>query len=162
MSVHPAVVVGHDGQPCSDAALLTAIELAEHLGAHLHVVHSVTLADYGIDPDIETFEQDRDRNVALERGRIADALAGTTIAWSYHEERGDPAHQLARVAAEVSASFIVVGATHGGAIHHLLGGDSVSKKLLHLQHRPVVVVPQPHPPHRQKGSGSGSVGAGSG
>ena len=37
--------------------------------------------------------------------------------------------------------YIIVGATHRGVLHHLSGGHSVSKRLLHLQPRPVVVVP---------------------
>ena len=136
-----ALVVGHDGHPGSNAALTTAVDLAQRLGAHLHVVHSVTLDDYGIDPDIEDFEDERDRNIARERGRIAAALANASVPWTYHEERGDPVHQIARLAHDVDASFIIVGATHRGVLHHLSGGHSVSKRLLHLQPRPVVVVP---------------------
>jgi nucleotide-binding universal stress UspA family protein len=136
-----ALVVGHDGHPASNAALTTAVDLAQRLGAHLHVVHSITLEDYGIDPDIEAFEDERDQNVARERERIAAALASACIRWTYHEERGDPVHQIARLAHDVDASYIIVGATHGGALHHLSGGHSVSKRLLHLQPRPVVVVP---------------------
>jgi nucleotide-binding universal stress UspA family protein len=136
-----ALVVGHDGHPASNAALTTAVDLAQRLGAHLHVVHSVTLDDYGIDPDIEDFEDERDRNVARERVRIAAALANASIPWTYHEERGDPVHQIARLAHDVDASFIIVGATHRGVLHHLSGGHSVSKRLLHLQPRPVIVVP---------------------
>jgi nucleotide-binding universal stress UspA family protein len=136
-----ALVVGHDGHPASGAALTTAVDLARRLGAHLHVVHSVTLDDYGIDPDIEAFEEERDRNVARERERIAAALARAPIRWTYHEERGDPVHQIARLADDVDASFIIVGATHRGVLHHLVGGHAVSTRLLLLQARPVVVVP---------------------
>ena len=63
----PQLVVGHDGHASSHAALSAAVELAGRLGAHLHVVHSVTVEDYGIDPDTEEFEQTRDRNLAEER-----------------------------------------------------------------------------------------------
>ncbi|HEV7209850.1 MAG TPA: universal stress protein [Mycobacteriales bacterium] len=140
MGMH--VVVGHDGHAASDSALVTAVELAARLDAHLHVVHSVTINDYGIDPDTEDFERQRDRSVARERQRMADTLAGAGIAWTYHEERGDPARRLAHLAAELAAQFIVVGATHRGLLHHLRGG-SVANRLLHLQSRPVLIVPEP-------------------
>jgi nucleotide-binding universal stress UspA family protein len=134
------VVVGHDGRPAARAALDAALELAECLGAHLHVVHSVTVADYGVDPDIEAFEQVRDRNLAEERAAIVAALAGRSIRWTYHEEQGDPAERLARLADEVGARYIVVGATHRALLHV---GGSVPKRLLHIQGRPVLVVPEP-------------------
>ena len=140
-----ALVVGHDGQRASAAALRKAIDLALRLGAHLHVIHSVTVHDYGVDPDSDSFEVECERNLARERETTAATLAGTSVPWTYHEERGDPARQLARLADEVNASFIIVGATEGGVVHHLVGGDSVPKRLLHSQTRPVLVVPPDRP-----------------
>lgn len=141
-----ALVVGHDGHPASAAALRTAVRLAGLLGAHLHVVHSVTLQDYGLDPDIDAFEQEHDRSVFRERAAVTEAMTGTSVPWTYHEQRGDPADQLARLAADVDALLIVVGATEHGPVHHVLGGDSVPKRLLHAQGRPVVVVPPARAP----------------
>jgi nucleotide-binding universal stress UspA family protein len=141
----PQIVVGHDGHRAAQAALATAVDLAGHLGAHLHVVHSVTLADYGVDPDIEQFELTRDRNLAAERAAIADALLAAPVTWTYHEERGDPAVRLARLADQLDAAYIVVGATHR-AILHIFG--SVPKRLVHCQTRPVIVVPDPQTAHR--------------
>jgi nucleotide-binding universal stress UspA family protein len=141
-----SLVVGHDGTAASDAALVTAIDLAHRLGAQLHVVHSVTLDDYGVDPDTDAYEQQLSENIAHERTRIADAFAGSTVSWTYHQDRGDPARQIAHLAAEVDAYSIIVGATHSGPLHHLLAGDAVSKRLLRAQQRPVVVVPAPHEP----------------
>lgn len=141
-----AVIVGHDGHPSSDRALATAIDLAGRLNAHLHVVHSVTLEDYGIDPDVDSFDTTRDRNVAAERVRITAVLADATVTWTYDEESGDPARTLARIAAEADAAFIVVGASHRGLFRHATSG-AVSNHLLHWQSRPVLVVPDPHPAH---------------
>lgn len=135
-----AVVVGHDGHPGSDRALATAIDLAGRLGAALHVVHSVTLEDYGIDPDVDSFDTIRDRNVAAERERMSTVLADSTVTWTYHEERGEPARCLARLGRDVDAAFIVVGASHRGLFKHAMSG-AVSKHLLHDQNRPVLVVP---------------------
>lgn len=138
-----ALVVGHDGHPAGERALATAVDLAGKLGAHLHVVHSVNLEDYGIDPDTDGFEETRDRNVAAERERITAALADTTVPWTYHEERGEPAACLAQLARDLDAAFIVVGASHRGLLRHAMSG-AVSKHLLHDQSRPVLVVPDPH------------------
>lgn len=136
-----ALVLGHDGHPASDAAFSAAIDLAKRLDAHLHVVHSITLDDYGIDPDSDAFERESERNLTRERESIAAAFAGTSVRWTYHEERGDPAGRLNQLAAAVNASFIIVGATRGGMLHHLFGGNSVPKRLLHHQGYPVIVVP---------------------
>jgi nucleotide-binding universal stress UspA family protein len=135
-----ALVVGHDGHPASNAALSAAIDLARRLDAHLHIVHSVTLDDYGIDPDAETFEQECDRNLADEREAISNTLVGTAVRWTYHEERGDPASRLTQLASDVDAAFIIVGASSPGMLHHLFEG-SVPKRLLHHQGHPIVVVP---------------------
>ena len=141
------VVVGHDGHAGSQVALGVAVDLAGRIGAHLHVVHSVTLADYGIDPDTEAFEETRDRNLAAEREAIADALADTSVGWTHHEERGDPADRLARLADQTGAAYIVVGASHRRLVHL---DSSVPRRLLHLQSRPVVVVPDPDDAHRRR------------
>lgn len=139
------LVVGHDGHPASAAALATATELASSLNAHIHVVHCVTLEDYGIDPDIDEFEATRDRNLAAEQAAIVEALADAAVIWTYHETRGDPAHQIAALAAKVDAAYIVVGASHRGLLRHMFGGGPVDRQLSHIQQRPVVVVPSPHP-----------------
>ena len=139
-----ALVVGHDGHSAGDRALTTAVDLADKLGAHLHIAHSVTLEDYGVDPDTDAFEEARDRNVAAERERIATALADTSVTWTYHEERGEPAACLGRLAHNVDAAFIVVGASHHGLFRHTMSG-AVSKHLLHDQDRPVLIVPEPRP-----------------
>lgn len=136
-----AIVVGHDGHVSSEIALETAADLARGLGAHLHVVHSVTLDDYGIDPDTDDFEGQCAANLAQERDRVSAALDRAAVPWTYHEERGDPAACLAILAARHDAAFIVIGAGHHGMFRHALAGGSVAKHLLHEQTRPVIVVP---------------------
>jgi nucleotide-binding universal stress UspA family protein len=139
-----AVVVGHDGHhSASQDALRYAIHLAARLDAHVHVIHSITLNDYGVDPDIEAFEDECARNVALERECIAAAFEDTEVRWTYHEERGDPAAHLARLAASVNAACIIVGSSRHGVVRGLLGADTVPRRLLHHQQRPVLVVPAP-------------------
>jgi nucleotide-binding universal stress UspA family protein len=105
-------------------------------------VHSVTVEDYGIDPDTEEFEEQHDRNVAREREAIERALAGAGARWTYHEEHGDPAARLAALAEELDAAYIVVGSTHRGMFHQLTA-RSVPRRLVQMQSRPVLVVPEP-------------------
>lgn len=136
------LVAGHDGHPAADAALAVAVDLATRLGAELHVVHSVTVDDYAVDPDSEEFEEQVDRNVAHERATIEDQLGGTGIAWTYHEETGDPAARLAGLAEQLDAMLIIVGSTQRGMWHQLTA-RSVPRRLVQMQSRPVVVVPEP-------------------
>ena len=135
------LVVGHDGSPGGVVALASVFVLAARLGATVEVVHCVTLDDYGVDPDSDDFEAICERNRGIERERIAAAFADAPVSWTYHEGRGDPAQQLADVAAAADALLIVVGATPSGLGHILSAGGSVSKRLLHRQRRPVLVVP---------------------
>ena len=60
----------------------------------------------------------------------------------FGQERGEPSARLGHLAQELDALFIVVGASHRGLFHHLTGA-SVSRRLLHGQPRPVLVVPAP-------------------
>jgi len=136
------LVVGHDGHPAADAALRLAIDLGEKLGAQLHVVHCVTVEDAGLDPDTEEFEEQLERNVADERDSIDRALANTSVQWHYHQESGDTAARLAALADQVDAMLLIVGSTHRGMFHQLTA-RSVSRRLVQMQKRPVVVVPEP-------------------
>ena len=141
--VSNVLVVGHDRHAAGIAALQVAVDLARRLGAHLHVVHSVTLDDYGIDPDSAGFEAEYERSLRAEHDALETDLHDAGIEWTYHEQRGDPAHALAQLAAELDALYIVVGATHSGGLRHLVGGESVPKRLLRHQRRPVLIVPEP-------------------
>jgi len=145
-----AVVVGHDRRAAGLAALAAAVELAARLRAEVHVVHSITVEDYGIDPDSDEFDAQCARNRARERDDIEATMRDTGLRWTYHEQRGDPAKALAGLADKVDAAYIVVGATRPGALHHLVGGESVAKRLLRHQHRPVLVVPEPADPARDE------------
>lgn len=78
-------------------------------------------------------------------GSIGDALDEDAPAWTLRVLAGDPRHALARLAAEVDARLIVVGAHprgFGHAVEGVLSG-SVATRLAHDQERPVVVIPVP-------------------
>lgn len=144
MTTQPSLVLGYDRTPQSRHALGVATDLATRLGAHLHVVHTVDLRDYPIDPDSADWEEQGRATLADEVGGVQTALAGWLGQWTYHQERGDPVCVLLAIAATHDALMIVVG-THGAgmgaALQRLLGGaQSVSHGLMR-HHRPVLVVP---------------------
>jgi len=136
------LVVGHDGHPAADAALRLAIDLGEKLGAQLHVVHCVTFDDAPVDPDTEEFEEQLERNIADERARIDRVLANAPVQWHYHQESGDTAARIAALGEQLDAMLLIVGSTHRGMFHQLTA-RSVSRRLVQMQKRPVVVVPEP-------------------
>ncbi|MGN6301750.1 MAG: universal stress protein [Angustibacter sp.] len=143
-----ALVVGFDRNPTSVSALRVAVELAGRLDAEVHVVHAIDLADYPVDPDSATWEDDADSTAADEKALAERALQGFAGPWTYRAARGEPAEILASVADEVDALMVVVGARREGpaaAISHLVS-PSVSKALLgHGGTRPVLVVPRSAP-----------------
>jgi nucleotide-binding universal stress UspA family protein len=127
-----ALVVGYDPHPASRAALVFAGDLAGALNVPVHVVHVVAGPDAA------------EGDVDLERQRVADALAGTDLQWTYHRITGDPAEVLVEAADEHSALMLVVGRPETrveATLGHLVTG-SVARKVLRHSHRPVVVVPE--------------------
>jgi nucleotide-binding universal stress UspA family protein len=147
----PALLVGHDSQPASRAAVRYAADLAVRLGAYLHVVHVVDLSDTPIDADSADWE-DRARN-ALE-GLQEDArnlLADFEVGWTYHACHGDPAELLFRVAEEHGVMLIAVGATSRGMARRFMEGGSVARRLMRRHGIPVLVVPAPDDPDDQDG-----------
>ncbi|WP_219416927.1 universal stress protein [Pseudonocardia nigra] len=145
-TVEPTLVVGYGRDPSSDHALLVATDFARRLGARLHVVHTVCLADYPVDPDAWDWEEQGAAGLAEQRRSVARLLGDTDVAWSYEDRRGDPACELARAAAEHDALLIVVG-TRGEGLRRALArlvDPSVSHGVIQRQRRPVLVVPA-HP-----------------
>jgi len=139
------IVVGFDEEPQSQRALMTAIDLARRLDAHLDVVHVVDLRDYPLDPDSDDWETASSAKLTRTAEHVRAVVADSTQSWSYYAWRGDPVHLLATVAEEAGALMIVVG-THGAgftATLHRMTSGSVSRGLVGHSHIPVLVVP-PH------------------
>ncbi|MDH2444481.1 universal stress protein [Amnibacterium sp. CER49] len=75
--------------------------------------------------------------------QVGDLLDPISVPWEVRQLVGEPAGELMRVADEVDATLIVVGARHAGfrgALHNFFAG-SVALRLAHRQYRPIVVVP---------------------
>ena len=144
-----SLVVGHSLHPASDAALLVAVDLALRLRADLHVVHGVDLFDYPVDPDAADWEQQARRTLDAQHRRVAEALAESSLGWTYQAGHGDPSRLIAAVADETDALMIIVGSHGGGpgATFDRIVAGSVSRTVLRRQQRPVLIVPAgPHPP----------------
>jgi nucleotide-binding universal stress UspA family protein len=141
------LVVGHSRDLSSDHALAVAADLGRRLHARLHVVHMVDSGDYPIEIDGADWEGQIDQDLPAQRERVERILAGAGLGWTYEARNGNPAVELAQAAEEHQALLIVVGTRGEGlrvAITRLmLIEPSVSHRLIHRQHRPVLVVPAP-------------------
>lgn len=93
-----------------------------------------------VDPDIAVPSDAYGADVLTGLNR---AMADVGLPWSTLRGAGDPATELGRVADEVEAAMIVVGARRPGLrgwTTNLVGG-TVAGRLIHNQPRPVVVLP---------------------
>jgi nucleotide-binding universal stress UspA family protein len=136
------LVVGHDRFPRSDAALTAAADLARRLHAVVHVVRSVSLRDYPIDPDAANWEEQAAGILDMQRRTFEGILADTVSDWCYYTGHGDPVELLAAVAEAHDAMMIVVGTRGTGApaVLERLFGRSVSRGVIRRQRRPALVV----------------------
>jgi nucleotide-binding universal stress UspA family protein len=93
-----------------------------------------------VDPD---WEREAQAAPAEEQATVEAAPAGHPYGFGYEARTGPPGEDLARVAEEVDALFVVVG-RHGPGIgeglHRRLEGP-VPRRLLRTAARPVLVVP---------------------
>lgn len=133
------VVVGFDDQPASSRAVVVATAFAVALGYQLCVVHVADDADLPIDPDSADYEQTEERNLAAERQTVEHLMAGAALEWTYRQAAGGIVAALSKVADELDAAFVVVGAT-GRGLARLLH-TSTPASLARGQVRPVLVVP---------------------
>ncbi len=148
------LVVGYDLREASQDALSVATDLAQRLGARLHIVHVVDLLDYPVDPDSSDWEERARVALDQEHERVDAFMAGVDVEWTYHPERGEPVRAIAAIADRVDALMIIVGtrgAGFGASFQRLLGGGSVSHGLLREHGRPVLIVSRP--PDGHGGSG---------
>lgn len=93
-----------------------------------------------VDPDIAVSSDAYGADVLAGLNR---AMADVGLPWSALRGAGDPAAELGRVADEVEAAMIVVGARRSGLrgwTNNLVSG-TVAGRLIHNQPRPVVVLP---------------------
>lgn len=134
------VVLALDGSPESLAAIPYARELAEREGGSIQAVHvrEILMGRAGG----QTLNANEDEVIAaVERTVNELAHAGIDITLdTATAAAGGPAHVIAEIARQSHADVIVMGTRGRGQVAGLLLG-SVTQRLLHLAHCPVLAVP---------------------
>jgi nucleotide-binding universal stress UspA family protein len=136
-----AIVVGTDGSPGAEAAIVKVIELAHGTDATVHLVCA-----YPGRSALERIGMTARQEPVDMRGVAADVLArdarrfeeaGFTV--EKHVREGDPAQTILDVAGEQSADLIAVGARGDTGLKRFMLG-SVSAKLAHHAPRSLLIV----------------------
>ena len=133
------IVLALDGSEASHKAIPLAAELAREDGARIVIAHiEEDVVGKGGGPVAATEDE-----IQAEIRKRAEELSAGGIDTSVEMRSvmlGGPAHPIAEIAEEAGADLIVVG-THG---HTAVGGmllGSVTHRLLHIAHCPVLAVP---------------------
>ena len=153
------IVLGMDGSPDAARALPYALELAGDDGRIVAVhVREILMGRAGG----QTLAANEDDIEAGIRSRVEELNSGgaTVELKVVSAVAGGPAHVLADVAGQEQADVIVVGTRGHGTVAGLLIG-SVTQRLLHIAHCPVLAVPPPAA-GKQANAASASAAAGSG
>jgi nucleotide-binding universal stress UspA family protein len=138
-----SILVGVDGSTTSQRAGWYAAGLARRQGARVTAVYvapmSAGLAVAGAAAGLEAARREADEQITSDMRRRAEEFSrefGVPIA--FIAVRGDPFTELRRVAEEIHADAVVVGASaHAG--HRLVG--SLAVRLVKAARWPVTVVP---------------------
>jgi nucleotide-binding universal stress UspA family protein len=140
------VLVGVDGSEGSRHAVEWAARLAAVTGSEVLAVHVLTynrelLRDISVDT-MRTWRRDRERDL---RAKWVAPLAARDVSHRVEVvEHDSPAGGLIEVGEREGADLVVVGAKGRANLGGRLLG-SVSYRMTHGAHRPVVVVPVPSP-----------------
>jgi nucleotide-binding universal stress UspA family protein len=142
------IVVGYDGSAASDAALDAAVALAKSCDGELTVVSGedrpgewARSTFRGIPFEMQEWIDDWNREVAADLEKAAERARACGVEVGTACTREHPVDLLLRVARNIGASWIVVGAKGAGTLHAVVMG-STTMKLLHHSEIPVIVVPQ--------------------
>jgi nucleotide-binding universal stress UspA family protein len=134
------IVVGVDGSPTSLRAGAYAAGLARRQHSRVVVVYVVTPpAIAGLAPSASASIEQSMTEAAQELGeQVSAGAAYAGVAVEYQAVRGDPYTALTRIADELRADAVVVGAS-ARAGHRLVG--SLAVRLVRAGRWPVTVVP---------------------
>lgn len=135
-----AIVLALDGSEGSKRAIPFAVELARQGNAKIVIAHvEERIVGKGGGP-IHANEDE----IRAEIDRLATALSGEGIEASVQAADvmvGGPAHVIASIADETGADLIVTGTRGLSPVSGLLLG-SVTQRLLHIAHQPVLAIPE--------------------
>ncbi len=137
------ILVPTDFSEMSGKALDYALDIAETMGASVHVVHVCPLLYYALGqdmvPDDPAFERKLKEKLHGKLEDLEQALAtrGKKVTVSLVD--GNPGQRIPEVATEIGATLIVI-ATHGRTgIQHLMLG-SVAERVVRTAKVPVITV----------------------
>lgn len=153
MPTPKCIVAATDFSGTSRAALHVVRDLADAIGAHVHLLHVIpdpARLPYGMEAGLVFADLERDWRAraqrSLEQARDEAGLAAGRTALVI--AMGDAAHEIVASARSLRADIIVMG-THGhGFVARLVMG-SVADKVLRHADRPVLIVPHPALRHMQ-------------
>jgi nucleotide-binding universal stress UspA family protein len=134
------IVVGVDGSPTSLRAGAYAAGLARRQNARMVAVYVIsTPAIAGLAPSASgAIEESLDEAAREMREQVRAGAGDVGVPVEYHAVRGDPYTELTRLADELRADAVIVGAsTQAG--HRLIG--SLAVRLVRAGRWPVTVVP---------------------
>jgi nucleotide-binding universal stress UspA family protein len=136
----PKILHANDGSSPAFHALDFALAIAKQNGSELHMV-SVAEIDY-LPEFIEEVREDS--GIAARRFRSTIHRARTLaeqngLKLQAHVLTGHPVRDVVRLAGEIDANLIVIGATGHSAIYERLIG-SRADRIIQLAHCPVLVV----------------------
>lgn len=135
------IVVATDGSMDGDHAVEMASSLAREGHSRLVVIHVIELvgSKAGVYP-LVVDEPDVQARLAADVDALkADGITAELVVQAIR--LGGPAHVIADVAATADADVIIVGSKGRSELSDLILG-SVPTRLLHVAHRPVLVVPR--------------------
>ena len=134
------IVVGTDGSIEAESAFALATKLAEQDGARLIVVHVQEFL--GGKGGIYPLHIDEDEIMQRVRSAVDD-LSSRGVSAELDVQQipyGGPAHIIADVAKKADADLIIVGNKGRNPVSEIMLGN-VPIRLMHIAHRPVLVVP---------------------
>lgn len=134
------IVVGTDGSTEADSAFTLAKKLAQQDGARLIVVHVQEFL--GGKGGVYPLHIDEDK-IMTRIHEAVDELNRQGVKTELDVQQipyGGPAHIIADVAKKADADLIIVGNKGRNPVSEIVLGN-VPTRLLHIAHRPVLVVP---------------------
>lgn len=141
----PNVLAPVDFSDATPGVLAAAAEMAEALGARLHVLHvdATDSIDIGYDVESNVGREELAKVLRAEHRALLDALdqvSGRGMAARGLMRRGDVVSTILGEAGRLEARLIVLGSHGHGALRQLLLG-SVSTGVLRGAKSPVLIVP---------------------
>jgi nucleotide-binding universal stress UspA family protein len=139
------IVCAVDGSEQAVLALDCAGQMAQRDGAELHVAHVVEKLVTGrvAGQNVHVDEDQIDAKIEQQMNALAAQYGIKPTLHMTAGTSGNAARQIAEIAGEVGADLIVIGTRGHSAVAGVLLG-SVTQRLLHIAHCPVLAVPPLH------------------